>query len=63
MINFGEFLKTRGSEVTLPERPILIGQKLVENAKIEKLKCDILGDFEHCDRSKKALKSNSLGLI
>ena len=24
---------------------ILSGQKLVENAKIEKLKCDILGDF------------------
>ena len=47
----------------LPDRPILIGQELVENAKIEKLKCDILGDFEHCDRSKKALKSNSLGLI
>ena len=23
-----------------------IGQKLVENAKIEKLKCDILGDFQ-----------------
>ena len=26
-------------------RSVLIGQKLVENAKIEKLKCDILGDF------------------
>ena len=24
-------------------------QKLVENAKIEKLKCDILDYFEHCD--------------
>ena len=24
----------------------LIGQKLLENAKIEKLKCDILGDFQ-----------------
>ena len=23
-----------------------IGQKLMENAKIEKLKCDILGDFQ-----------------
>ena len=29
----------------LPDRSLLIGQKLVENAKIEKLKCDILGDF------------------
>ena len=29
----------------LPDRSILIGQKLVEIAKIEKLKCDILGDF------------------
>ena len=30
----------------LPDRSILKGQKLVENAKIEKLKCDILGDFQ-----------------
>ena len=30
----------------LPDRSVLIGQKLVENAKIEKLKCDILGDFQ-----------------
>ena len=30
----------------LPGRSILIGQKLVENAKIQKLKCDILGDFQ-----------------
>ena len=28
----------------LPDRSVLIGQKLVENAKIEK--CDILGDFQ-----------------
>ena len=27
-------------------RLILIEQKLVENAKIEKSKCDILGDFQ-----------------
>ena len=27
----------------LPDGSILIGQKLVENAKNEKLKCDILG--------------------
>ena len=30
----------------LPDRSVLIGQKLVENAKIEKFKCDILGDFQ-----------------
>ena len=30
----------------LPDRSVLIGQKLVENAKIEKFKCDILGIFQ-----------------
>ena len=31
----------------LPDRSFLIGQKLVENAKIKKkFKCDILGDFQ-----------------
>ena len=30
----------------LPDRSILIGQKLVENAKIEKVKCDFFGDFQ-----------------
>ena len=30
----------------LPDRSILIGQKLVENDKIQKFKCDILGDFQ-----------------
>ena len=34
------------SQTVLPERSILIGQKLVKNAKIEKFKCDILGDFQ-----------------
>ena len=29
----------------LPERSFLIGQKMVENAKVQKFKCDILGDF------------------
>ena len=34
----------------LPERSILIGQKWAENAKIEVIKCDILGDFQTmCD--------------
>ena len=49
MVNYGEFLKK--SEVfgqkVLPDRSILIGQKLVENAKIENPhKCDILVDFQ-----------------
>ena len=44
---FGEFLtpEARGQTV-LPDRSILIDQTLIENAKIENLKCDILGDFQ-----------------
>ena len=30
----------------LPDRSVLIGQKLVENAKIQKFKCDILSYFQ-----------------
>ena len=30
----------------LPDRSILIGIKLVENTKIQKFKCDFLGDFQ-----------------
>ena len=30
----------------IPDRSVLIGQKLVENAKIKKLKCDILNNFQ-----------------
>ena len=41
MVHFGEFLKTFGQTV-LPDRSVLIGQKLVENAKIQNIKCDIL---------------------
>ena len=33
-------------QTVLPDRSVLIGQKLVENAKIKKFKCDILGDFQ-----------------
>ena len=48
---------------------VLIGQTLVENAKIEKFKCDILRDFQTLcepptqDLSKKASKANRFGLI
>ena len=30
----------------LPDRSVLIGQQLVENAKIKKSKCDILSNFQ-----------------
>ena len=30
----------------LPERSVLIGQKLAENAKVQKFKCDIFDDFQ-----------------
>ena len=41
------FEKTEGcGQTVLPDRSLLIGQKLVKNAKIEKFKCDILGTFE-----------------
>ena len=33
-------------QTVLPDRSVLIGQKLVENAKIQKLKCDILSSFQ-----------------
>ena len=42
----------------LPDRLALIGQKLVENAKIQKYKCDILGDFQIlCFNVKRILKN------
>ena len=47
MDHFNKFFKPEtGGQTVLPDRSILIGQKLVENAKIENLKCDILGDFQ-----------------
>ena len=47
MVQFGEFLKPKAcGQTELPDRSVLIGQKLVENAKIEKFKCGILGDFQ-----------------
>ena len=33
-------------QTVLPDRSILIGQKLVQNAKIQILKCDILSNFQ-----------------
>ena len=47
MINFGEFLKSWiFGQTVLPDRSILIGQKLVENGKLQKFKCDILSNFQ-----------------
>ena len=46
-VNLASFWKTEACEETvLPDRSILRGQKLVENAKIEKLNWDILDDFQ-----------------
>ena len=46
MANFGESLKPEAYYHTvLPDRSILIGQKLVENAKMLKFKYDILDEF------------------
>ena len=42
--SFGEFFKTVAcGQTVLPDRSILIRQKL---AKCQKFKCDILGDFQ-----------------
>ena len=50
MVHFGEFLEHLKLEVKQCYHTdywsILIGQNLVENAKIENLKCDILDDFQ-----------------
>ena len=43
MVNFGEFLKTRSLLSNSVTRRL--GQKLMENAKIQKFKSDILSDF------------------
>ena len=47
MENFGEFWKPEACDQTvLPDRSVLIEQKLVENAKIQIFKQDMLGDFQ-----------------
>ena len=40
------FEKMVYGQAVLPDMSILIWQKLVENAKIKKFKCDNLGDFQ-----------------
>ena len=45
--NFGDFWKPEAcAQIVLPDRSLLIGQSLLENAKIEHLKWDILGDYQ-----------------
>ena len=47
MVHIGAFLKPEAcGQTVLPDRSILIGQKLVENARIQKFKCDILNTFQ-----------------
>ena len=44
MLNLASFLKIKAcGQAELPDRSVLIGQKMVESAKIQKFKCDILG--------------------
>ena len=45
-------------QIGLPDRSLLIGQKLVENGKIEKVKCDILGNFQTLWVRKSGLKKS-----
>ena len=48
MVNLASFWKTEAcGQTVLLDRSVLIGQKLVENAKIKKkFKCDILSNFQ-----------------
>ena len=46
MLNLASFEKPKAcGQTVLPDRSILVGQKLVKNAKIERFKCDILSNF------------------
>ena len=54
MLNLASFWKREAcGQIVLPDKSILIGQKLLKNAQIEKFKCDILSDFQTmCSRLK-----------
>ena len=42
----------KNGQIVLPDMSVLIGQKLVENAKIKKFHCDILSNFQTmCEQS------------
>ena len=47
IVNLARFWKHEAcSQTVLPDRSLLKGQKLAENAKIQKFKCDFLSDFQ-----------------
>ena len=47
MFNLASFGKLKAcGQTELPDMSLLKEQKLLENAKIEKLTCDILGNFQ-----------------
>ena len=50
MVNLASFFwKTEAyGQTELPDKSIIIIQKLVQNSKTESFKWDILGDFKHC---------------
>ena len=61
MFNLANFRKTEaGDQTVLPDRSLLIGQKLVESAKIEKFKWDILKIFKQCVNEQQFPVSNFL---
>ena len=46
MVNLASFGKFEAcGQTVLPDRSVLIGQKLMEKAKIQLFKCDILSNF------------------
>ena len=45
--NLASFRKVEAcGQTVLPDRSVLIGQKLAENAKVQKFKCDIMSNFQ-----------------
>ena len=47
IVQFGEFWKPEAcGQTVLPDRSVLIGQKLVKNAKIKEFNCDILSNLQ-----------------
>ena len=63
MVHFWRVLENQAfGQTVLPDRSILIGQKLVENVKIRKFKCDIVSNFQTMWKSNKLhlLTGNSL---
>ena len=54
MVNFGEFLKTKDcGQTALPDRSILIGQKMVEMPKLTNTNATFWVIFKHCDAKNK----------